>query len=137
MRYSSSIDIFYTIFIVILGIVGILVSDLFFLLGFWYVSLIIFMIFSFLYYLFFTTSYELKEKYLQINVGFFKKCINYENIKEVKLTKNSVSSFATSRKRIGIRVGERTGIFNYSYISPKDEDDFMCKLEEKRTMYNK
>ena len=66
MRYSSSIDIFYTIFIVILGIVGILVSDLFFLLGFWYVSLIIFMIFSFLYYLFFTTSYELKEKYLQI-----------------------------------------------------------------------
>ena len=137
MKYSSNIDIFYTIFIVIIGIVGILISDLFFLLGFWYISLIVFIMFSFLYYLFFTTSYELKEDFLQINIGVFKKIIKYKDIKEIKSTKNSVSSFATSRKRIGIRLGDKTGLFNYCYISPKCEDDFVIKLKEKLNVNNK
>lgn len=131
MKYTNHIDTFYTIFIIMLGLLGIIVSDIFFILGFWYVSLIVVLIFGFIYYMFFTSGGELSEDKLIIKVGFYKKNINYLDIKEVKVTKNALASFATSLKRIGIRTGDKVKAINYIYISPKDSDKFLSELTEK------
>lgn len=131
MKYSSMIDGLYIVVIILVGIVGIILSDLLFILGFWYISLFIIAIFSLLYWMFFGTSITLHDDKMQIKLAFFKKNIKYADIKEIKKTKNSLSSFATSRRRIGVRTSDKTGIFNYTYISPKDEQEFLVKLRTK------
>ena len=129
MKYSSKIDTFYTVFIVLIGILGIIISDLFFILGFWYVSIFVFLLFSFFYYLFFTLKVVLEKDKLIIMIGFFKKSIYYKDIKEIKQTKNALLSFSTSLSRIGIRTGSKVKAINYIYISPENSEDFLHKLQ--------
>lgn len=131
MKFSSAVDLLYTIALIVIGVIGILFSDLMFILGYWYISLIVVAIFSLLFWMFLDTSIILYDDKLQIKLAFFKKNIRYADIKEIKKTKNCISSFATSRSRIGIRTGEKTGVFRYKYISPKDEEKFINELKTK------
>ena len=74
---------------------------------------------------FFSIFYVLEEDELVIHFLCFKKIIKFAQIIEVKQTANTLSSFALARARIGIRTGEKTGKFNYTYISPADENKFL------------
>ena len=130
MKFNSKIDWLYTSFIVLIGITGILISDIFFVLGFWYISLVVVLIFVFLFYIVFTTNMTFLEDKLQIRVGFFLKNIEYADIKEVKIAKNIISSRATSVKRIGIRTKEKSGRYNYTYISPENQEEFLNELKK-------
>ena len=62
---------------------------------------------------------------------FFKKNIKYSDIKEVLITRNIWSSFATSFRRIGIRTSDTRKVFKYVYISPDNEEVFLSMLKNK------
>lgn len=131
MAFESKYDWIYITFIVILSGVTLFFSNFAMIAGFWYVSLILTILLCFVCYLFFWTSIRLEECFIEIRFGFFKKRIRYSAIKEVKITQNIISSFATSRKRIGIRTGDKKGVFNYTYISPVRLNDFLKELRAK------
>lgn len=80
---------------------------------------------------FFSIRYILDSDALIIKVMCFKKVIKYKEIVEIKQTANTISSFALSRARIGIRTSVKLGKFNYIYISPVDESGFLTFIYNK------
>jgi len=73
-----------------------------------------------------TTEYIIKEKYLIIRSGPFKKRILLESIKSVRKTLNPISSPALSLRRIEINYG----IYGFILISPKNREKFISTLLE-------
>lgn len=74
---------------------------------------------------FYARSYYFDKKELVIRIGLFVKKIKYRDIKKSYITSNSRLSYATSKKRIGIKLkGKGKEIF----ISPEKMDEALLKL---------
>ena len=83
------------------------------------------LIFAFILYLFFGTSYTIEKDKLLIKCGFFKyKPIKIGEIKEISNTKSLLSSPAPSFDRIVIKHGKYDAII----ISPKDKQGLVSDL---------
>lgn len=131
MVFSSKIDGFYMGVIIVATIIGVVLSNIVFVTGYWFVSLIVLALFCFINFNFFSTSIILGYEEVIIKVGFFKKKIAYKNIKEIRKTRNVVASTATSVKRIGIRTSNYKGSQGFYYVSPKLYDEFFDQLKLK------
>ena len=131
MVFSSKIDGFYMGVIIVATIIGGVLSNIVFVTGYWFVSLIVLALFCFINFNFFSTSIILGDEEVIIKAGFFKKKIAYKNIKEIRKTRNVVASTATSVKRIGIRTSNYKGSQGFYYVSPKLYDEFFDQLKLK------
>lgn len=74
---------------------------------------------------FYARSYHLDRSKLIIRVGLFKKVIPYKDIKKSYITSNHRLSYATSKKRIGIKLKKSE---KEIYISPEKIDEALLKL---------
>ena len=79
-------------------------------------------------YLFLGKKYEIHDKYLIIQSGFFKKKIRYSEIKKCFITRNSTLSYATSLKRIALKLKNKV-----VYISPQNMDGVLRTIINGRT----
>lgn len=76
-------------------------------------------------YLFYSISYEFKEKDLLINYGvFYQKKIKITSIQSIKETRNPISSPAASLDRL--ELGYKDGII---LVSPKDKAGFIAHIK--------
>ena len=128
--FDTKYDWLYILLMVVLAVVVLFASNIFLIGGYWYFSIFMVGILFFVFYLFLWTSITLSDTAVVVRIGFFKRVISYMDIKEIKCTKNILSSFATSISRIGIRTSDKTGILHFVYISPKKSDEFLEKLKE-------
>lgn len=96
------------------------VSPLYFCLGWVYLFII-----TLGGYFFYVRAYAFEKDALYVKVGCFTKKVNYKDIKECYITQNNRLSFATSKKRIGIKLANKD-----IYISPKDMDKVLLKLNK-------
>ena len=131
MVFKSKYDWIYCTLMVVIVAITLFFSNLAFVLGLWYISILLTLMLVFVFHIFVWRSIVLIDDAIEIRFGFFKKKIPYARIQEIKQTKNLISSHATSRNRIGIRTGERVGILNYTYISPESSEEFILSLKEK------
>ena len=74
---------------------------------------------------FYARSYHFDKNELIIRVGLFVKRIKYKDIKKSYITTNNRLSYATSKKRIGIKIKGRV---NEIFISPEKMDEALLKL---------
>ena len=74
---------------------------------------------------FYARSYHFDKKELIIRVGLFVKRIKYRDIKKSYITSNNKLSYATSKKRIGIKLKNKT---KEIFISPEKMDEALLKL---------
>ena len=91
----------------------------------WLGLAIILLVVAFIVHMFVTTYYQIDNRTLKIRCGFFfKKSINIDTIKEIKETRNPISSPATSLDRIVIIYNK----FDAVIISPRDKEGFINYL---------
>lgn len=83
----------------------------------------------FLFWLYLGTWYELKEDHLYARSGPFRERIPYGRIRRVERVRNSFSSMALSRDRIGIWQRGKGFFTGTTYISPVDPDAFFTELK--------
>ncbi|MDC6367486.1 MULTISPECIES: PH domain-containing protein [Flavobacteriaceae] len=111
-----------------LGLLGFI--SLFFGVGLYYMTIdwnsigaIIHLVtFTFVYYLFFSISYEIKGEYLLINyAAFYKKKIEISSINQIKETQSLISAPAASLDRMEIFFNR----FDSVIISPKNKKEFI------------
>lgn len=131
MKFSSKFDILNTIFFVLACVLFVFTCVILFITGEWVAWGIMVFILVMMIWLFFSISIILFDDKMSINIMFFKKNIKYSDIKEVLITRNIWSSFATSFRRIGIRTSDTRKVFKYVYISPDKEEVFLSMLKNK------
>lgn len=85
----------------------------------------------FLFWLYLGTWYELKEDHLHARSGPFREKIPYDRIRRVERVRNSFSSMALSRDRIGIWQHGKGFFAGTTYISPVDPDAFFKELKSR------
>ena len=90
------------------------------------VSVSLFILLSVGFYCHFYRSYTLERKELVIKCGFITKKIAYKNIKKCYITRNNRISYATSKKRIAVKLKNKE-----IFISPLKMDEFLMKLINK------
>jgi hypothetical protein len=83
----------------------------------------------FLFWLYLGTWYELREDHLYARSGPFREKIPYVRIRRVERVRNSFSSMALSRDRIGIWQHGKGFITGTTFISPVDPDTFFRELK--------
>ena len=114
--------LYFIICFVLLTLVLVLdVSTLYFV-----VSLGLFVLLSVGFYCHFYRSYILGRKELVIKCGFITKKVTYKDIMKCYITKNNRISYATSKKRIAIKLKNKE-----IFISPLKMDEFLMKLINK------
>lgn len=87
----------------------------------------------FLFWLYFGTWYELREDHLYARSGPFREKIPYDRIRRVERVRNSYSSMALSRDRIGIWQHGKGFFTGTTFISPVDPDAFFRELKARCT----
>ena len=75
--------------------------------------------------------YELREDILFMRLGPFFGRIKYDNIKELSLKTNWLSSMAMSKERIEIKEHNKGKMMGTTYISPVDRDEFLEALKRR------
>lgn len=91
----------------------------------WLGLVIILLVVAFIVHMFATTYYQIDNETLKIHCGFFfDKSIDIGTIKEIKETRNPISSPATSLDRILISYNK----FDTVIISPRDKEGFINYL---------
>lgn len=83
----------------------------------------------FLFWLYLGTWYELRADHLYARSGPFREKIPYDRIRRVERVRNSFSSMALSRDRIGIWQHGKGFLTGTTYISPLDPDEFFRALK--------
>ena len=131
MKFSSRIDVLNMIVLIFIGIILVSTCAFLFLIGDWVSWGILVAVTILVYWMFFSINIVLQDENILVKVMFFKKKVKYEDIKEVIITRNAWSSFATSFRRIGIRTSDTRKILKYFYISPCNEEEFLSTLKEK------
>lgn len=130
MKSNNYVDnLYYVLFCSVAIITGTIAVWLVFMgFNFWlsYLSIIYFVLIIFLSYFFFARSYIFEDDSLFIKVGLFTKKYNYRDMKKCYITNNHKLSFATSHKRICIKLKDET-----IYISPEKMDEALFKLINK------
>ncbi|NMA51046.1 MAG: hypothetical protein GX951_04270 [Mollicutes bacterium] len=127
MKIKNRMDTFYYVignlyFIICFLLLGII---FFFHVNMVYVivALFLMLILIFLYILYFNRYYIFEKDYIIIKIGPFSKKLEFKDIEKCFITDNYKFSFATSVKRIGIKLKEKL-----IYISPENMNDFLNKL---------
>lgn len=128
MTVRSAVDNTYRFFH--WGAVALISSSVFFptedkLLG----ILILAPIILFLFWLYLGTWYELREDHLYARSGPFREKIPYDRIRRVERVRNSFSSMALSRDRIGIWQQGKGFFTGTTFISPVNPDAFFGELK--------
>lgn len=127
MRFFSKYDAFYITIVSILIAIFLGFGVLFIFVEPWYFSIVYFALAVLIGVNFFTVRMYLKSDKLVIWFGVIPRTIKYVDIKEIIKSCNVLSSYATSKDRIGIRKSDKT-YFSYIYISPKNEEKFIEEL---------
>lgn len=83
---------------------------------------------AFMLYLYFSTYYELQDEHLLCRSGPIRLRIPYEQITQVRLSQNPLSSLALSLKRIEITYNSKSIFGGLVYISPPSREEFMREL---------
>ena len=93
--------------------------------GRWATALLLFVSAAFPVWVVLSTSYTLGRTQLKVRCGPFRWTIPLAEIRDVRPTRNPVSSPAPSLDRLRIDYGERRSVM----ISPRDKEDFLRELE--------
>lgn len=131
MKVKNHIDDFHYLFLYIYYIICLALSCVILLLHvnkfFCIFSGIIIILNTIMLYFYFGKNYEFTDKYLVIRYGLFKRKINYADIKKCYVTKNSKISYATSFKRVAIKLKNKV-----IYISPRNIDEVLLTIINKK-----
>jgi hypothetical protein len=131
MRVKSEVDLWFQL-IVGTTIIIMIASSLFVPINErWMMFIIIIPMTLFMLSLLLSTWYELRDDHLYCVSGPFREKIYYDNIKQVKLTENMLSSMALSRKRIEIRQHKKNYFMGTTMISPLNREEFYVQLKRK------
>lgn len=85
----------------------------------------------FIFWLYLGTWYELRADHLYARSGPFRERIPYDRIRRIERCRNSFSSMALSRDRIGIWQHGKGFFTGTTYISPVDPDAFFKDLKDR------
>lgn len=131
MKYESRVDswiklLFYiTILLLILPVITIPTDEVFFYLGSTLpiVGITLWIL---------KGSYHIfEEEELLIKFGPFSTRVKYENIREISLNKNWMSSWALTSKRIAIKVHNKTFFKGDVQIGPMNREEFADELKRR------
>lgn len=137
MYYSSKKDLWMTIIIWLLALLFIVPPVLFPDFGVWmtpdflskqWIKIVILCPVGFcLLWIWFKTGYTIKNNFLQIQYGPFKKVIKIDEIQSIRETRNLFTAPSLSLNRIEVNYEK----YNTVLISPKNIDGFINELEKR------
>lgn len=124
MRFTSKKDFWLGAFIWLSAVIPLImfIRD-----QLWYGLLIMIPVFLFLVWVWFGTYYDITEKEVKIRCGPIKETVPFDKIIKIRKTRNLVSSAALSLNRLEIQYGK----YNFTYISPKNKEEFINTIKEK------